>query len=87
MNPIASYRKQHGLTQSAFAELMKPHNGATQGLISQWEDDPSAIPHARCIDIEKATGGAIRCNQLRTDVDWNRDKAKNVIGYTVKVTA
>ena len=24
----------------------------------------------RCIQIEKATAGAVRCEQLRPDIDW-----------------
>ena len=28
------------------------------------------IPAERCPEIEKATGGAVRCEELRPDVDW-----------------
>lgn len=29
------------------------------------------VPAERCPDIERATGGAVRCEELRPDVDWN----------------
>ena len=40
-------------------------------LISQWRTGGRQVPAERCPDIEKATGGAVRCEDLRPDVDWN----------------
>lgn len=29
------------------------------------------VPAERCPDIERATAGAVRCEELRPDVDWS----------------
>ncbi|KAF1049705.1 transcriptional regulator [Xylophilus sp.] len=39
-------------------------------LISQWANNTRPIPAERCPTIEKATGGAVTCEELRPDVDW-----------------
>lgn len=39
-------------------------------LISQWRTGRRPIPAERCPAIEKATQGAVRCEDLRPDVDW-----------------
>lgn len=44
-------------------------------LICQWRKHPTEkgwrqVPAERCPEIEKATGGAVRCEDLRADVDW-----------------
>lgn len=38
--------------------------------VSQWVSGARPIPAERCIEIDKATGGAVRCEDLRPDVDW-----------------
>ncbi|HIB1403542.1 TPA: transcriptional regulator [Salmonella enterica subsp. enterica serovar Muenchen] len=40
-------------------------------LISQWANGVRQIPAERCPEIEKATGGAVTCEELRPDVDWS----------------
>lgn len=40
-------------------------------LISQWKNGRRRVPAERCPDIERATGGAVRCEDLRPDVDWS----------------
>ena len=42
--------------------------GVTSGAISQWE--VGKVPIERCIGIEKVTNGAVRCEELRPDIDW-----------------
>lgn len=44
--------------------------GISPVLISQWRTGRRPIPAERCPEIEKATGGAVRCESLRPDVDW-----------------
>jgi DNA-binding XRE family transcriptional regulator len=62
---IAEYLDQSGLTQVAFAQLI----GVTQSTVAFWlHTKPPTIE--RCIQIEKATGGKVRCEDLRPDVDW-----------------
>ena len=39
-------------------------------LISQWKTGFRPIPAERCPAIERATNGAVRCEDLRPDVDW-----------------
>lgn len=40
-------------------------------LISQWINGVRQIPAERCPEIEKATNGAVTCEELRPDVDWS----------------
>lgn len=40
-------------------------------LISQWSNNKRRVPAERCPDIERATGGAVRCEDLRPDIDWS----------------
>ncbi|MBA3034835.1 MAG: helix-turn-helix domain-containing protein [Gammaproteobacteria bacterium] len=49
--------------------------GVTSGAVSQWE--VGKVPIERCIEIEKATSGAVRCEELRPDVDWAYLRATN----------
>ena len=44
--------------------------GVSPVLISQWANKQRPIPAERCPAIEKATGGAVTCEELRPDVDW-----------------
>ncbi len=44
--------------------------GAPPVLISQWKTGKRPIPAERCPEIEKATLGAVRCEELRPDIDW-----------------
>lgn len=43
------------------------------------------VPAAHAIAIETATVGAVRCEDLRPDVTWQRDDAGNVTGYVVPI--
>ncbi len=42
--------------------------GVTSGAVSQWEE--GKVPILHCIPIEKLTGGTVRCEELRPDIDW-----------------
>ena len=44
--------------------------GVSPVIISQWKTGARQVPAERCPDIEKATQGAVRCEDLRPDVDW-----------------
>lgn len=41
--------------------------------------------HDLAMRIEAATDGAVRCDDLRPDVLWNRDDTGRVIGYQVRI--
>jgi DNA-binding transcriptional regulator YdaS (Cro superfamily) len=44
--------------------------GIDPPLVSQWKNGVRRVPAERCPDVERATGGAVRCEELRPDVDW-----------------
>ena len=44
--------------------------GVSAVIVSQWKTGSRAVPAERCPAIEKATAGAVRCEDLRPDVDW-----------------
>lgn len=53
--------------------------GVTQGAVHQWATGMTRPSAERCIQIEKATAGAVRCEDLRPDVDWAYLRGKAVI--------
>lgn len=63
MNPIKRAAEIVG-SQRELAHAL----GVTQGAVSQWVKN--GVPMDRCIPIERATAGAVRCEDLRPDVDW-----------------
>ena len=65
---LDTYLEQGG--KGAAASLAK-QIGAVPVLVSQWRKGTRKVPAERCPDIERATGGAVRCEELRPDVDWN----------------
>lgn len=44
--------------------------GVSSVIVSQWKTGARAVPAERCPAIERATAGAVRCEELRPDVDW-----------------
>jgi DNA-binding transcriptional regulator YdaS (Cro superfamily) len=49
---------------TSFAKLI----GAKPQQVSNWR--VRGVPVEQCIAIERATKGAVRCEDLRPDVDW-----------------
>ena len=49
---------------SALSELL----GESPQTVSNWRS--RQVPADRCPSIERATHGAVRCEELRPDVDW-----------------
>lgn len=45
----------------------------------------NGVPEDKCAAIEAATAGAVRCEDLRPDVEWTRDAGGRVTGYHVRV--
>lgn len=43
--------------------------GVTKGAVWQWEHE-RRVPAEHCPAIERATNGIVRCEGLRSDVDW-----------------
>jgi DNA-binding transcriptional regulator YdaS (Cro superfamily) len=50
--------------------------GIPDQLLGQWANDVRPVPAERCPHIERATGGAVTCQELRPDVAWVRVKDK-----------
>ncbi len=46
-------------------------------IVSGWKTGKKQIPAERCPAIEKATAGAVRCEDMRPDVDWAYLRATN----------
>lgn len=44
--------------------------GVTKQFVSHWATGRRAVPAEYCPAIERATGGAVRCEDLRPDIDW-----------------
>lgn len=44
--------------------------GAAPAFVYQWATGRRSVPAEFCPKIERATHGAIRCEDLRPDVDW-----------------
>jgi DNA-binding transcriptional regulator YdaS (Cro superfamily) len=66
--------------QTALARTL----GIRAPSIIGWGD---TAPLSRCAAIEAATGGAVRADDLRPDVEWRRDNMGQITGYTVRVKA
>lgn len=56
--------------------------GVRQGHVWSWLNRDMQVPFAHCVSIETATG--VRCEDLRPDVDWDRDDSGAVTGYRVR---
>ena len=52
------------------------HFGIRQWAVSRWKE--SGVPAERCPDIEFLTGGKVRCEELRPDVNWSVLRKKTV---------
>ena len=44
--------------------------GIAQPTVSEWHRGDRRVPAERCPQIERATDGAVRCEDLRPDIDW-----------------
>lgn len=40
-------------------------------MLSAWATGDRSVPAERCPAIERATGGKVRCEDLRPDVPWD----------------
>ena len=53
--------------QASLARIL----GVKPPTVNQWIGADRPIPAERCPAIERATDGAVRCEELRPDVDWS----------------
>lgn len=54
-------------TATALAKLL----GVSSAAVGQWKNGERQVPAERCPEIERATAGAVRCEDLRPDVAWD----------------
>lgn len=59
-------------TQAELARRIK----ATTAQVNEWTKGNRPVPPSRCEAIEKATG--IKCEDIRSDLEWTRDKKGRV---------
>lgn len=52
---------------TALAALLQ----VTPAAVGQWKSGERRVPAERCPLIERATGGQVRCEDLRPDVAWD----------------
>jgi len=57
--------------QSALARAL----GVKPPTVNEWIKSGRPVPADRCIDIELATQGAVRCEDLRPDINWKALRA------------
>ena len=55
---------------SGGAHEMASKLGISPQSIYQWLHGTRPVPAERCPQIERLTNGAVRCEQLRADVEW-----------------
>lgn len=59
------------LSKNGPASALAGRLGITPVLISQWSNGVRPVPAERCPAIERATNGAVRCEDLRPDIEWS----------------
>lgn len=65
---LSSYFEMQGRgSASALAKAIDAHSSD----MSDWANGFRPIPAERCVAIEAATNGLVRCEDLRPDVAWS----------------
>ena len=74
--------RQYVETERGNAANLARALGVSPVMVSQWVSGVKSVPAERCPAIERATGGDVRCEELRPDVEWNvlRDPRPDVGG-------
>lgn len=52
--------------QAALASAL----GVSRGAVPQWKQEGRSIPAEHCPKVERLTGGKVRCEELRPDIEW-----------------
>lgn len=63
---LSEYFAQRG-AQSRLSKTME----IPAPMLSAWASGDRRVPAERCPEIERATAGAVRCEDLRPDVAWD----------------
>ncbi len=62
---LKTYLQTKGRAQRLAAQL-----GVRSVMVSQWKLGVKPVPADRCPAIERFTDGAVRCEEMRPDIDW-----------------
>lgn len=65
-NPVDRAAKLLG-SQTALALAL----GVKKTAVSQWKEPGRRVPAEHCPRIERMTNGAVRCEELRPDMEWD----------------
>jgi DNA-binding transcriptional regulator YdaS (Cro superfamily) len=68
-------------SQVALAALL----GVSKAAVNQWKHAGRRVPAEHCPSIERATHGAVRCEDLRPDIDWAVLRAMPLMGAGERV--
>lgn len=63
---LTEYLQKHSEPASELARRLD----IAPSMLYQWRKGLRSVPVARCIDVERATGGAVTRRELRPD-DWH----------------
>ncbi|WP_092956681.1 transcriptional regulator [Paracidovorax konjaci] len=45
--------------------------GVSKSAVGQWKEAGRRVPAEHCPVIERLTAGAVRCEELRPDIEWS----------------
>lgn len=45
--------------------------GVSKSAVGQWKEEGRRVPAEHCPVIERLTAGAVRCEELRPDIEWS----------------
>lgn len=51
-------------------------------LITQWKKGVQRVPADKCLLIEAATNGVVRCEELRPDISWFVIRGQNLNNHS-----
>lgn len=71
MNPLKIYL---ATAPRGAATRLAENLGISPVIVSQWiaDESPRPVPGERCPAIERATEGAVKCEDIREDLTWQR---------------
>ena len=69
-------------TQALLASAL----GVTKSAIGQWKEEGRRVPAEHCPVIERLTAGAVRCEELRPDIEWSvlRTAGRHSLGVSAE---
>lgn len=64
--------KQYVICQRGRLTELAKRLGIVPSLVSMWANGRREVPAERCIEIEHATDGQVKTEDLRPDLNWDR---------------